>query len=88
MVYDVLNVSEPTLKGAVFVVIAAGLRSGWTQVGFDGEGKDIKERVEKIRNSSPFFMQTLGEVTENVMGDESLLIPIDTHLVQKSAIKK
>lgn len=33
-------------------------------------------------------MQTLGEVTENVMGDESLLIPIDTHLVQKSAIKK
>jgi hypothetical protein len=33
-------------------------------------------------------MQTPGEVTENVMVDESLLIPHDTHLVQKSVIKK
>jgi len=28
----------------------------------------------------PFFMQTLGEITEPVMGDESLLIPRDTDL--------
>ena len=50
----------------------------------DGEGGDIKKCIEKDLEHIPFVMRTLGEVTEPVIGDESLLIPHGTDLSEVS----